>query len=71
LLSPLLSAGAAFDLLHLSLHHLLIILTVMAVGMAGGWTLYAYLANRSSSQHGRGAGGGGYLPVRQQDSDET
>jgi hypothetical protein len=70
LLSLLLPAGAAFDLLHLSLYHLLVILTVMAVAMAGGWTLYAYLANRSSSRHGRGAGGG-YLPVHQQDSDET
>lgn len=57
-------AGAAFDVLHLSLHHLLLILTCMAGVMAAGWSLYAWIANRGS---GRPGSRGGYLPVRQSD----
>lgn len=52
--------GAAFDILHLSLHQLLLILTVAAVAMAAVWVGYAWAANRSSSSTPRR-----YLPVRQ------
>jgi hypothetical protein len=54
--------GAAFDVLRLSLHHLLLILTTMAGVMAVGWSLYAWVANRSKA-----GARAGYLPVRQSD----
>ena len=48
------------------------VVTRMQDNQDGGWTMFAYLANRSSSsRHGRGGGGCGYLPVRQQDGDDT
>lgn len=51
-------------MLHLSLDQLLLILTVMAGVMAVGWSLYAWVANRSGGSAGTR---GGYLPVRRSD----
>lgn len=62
--APHVLAGAAFDVLHLSLDQLLLILTVMAGVMAVGWSLYAWVANRSGGSAGTR---GGYLPVRRSD----
>lgn len=57
-------AGAAFDILHLTLHQLLAILTTAGCAMAAGWAYYAWKTNRDEASRGhllRSA----YLPVRQ------
>ncbi|KAL4437964.1 hypothetical protein ABPG77_004185 [Micractinium sp. CCAP 211/92] len=59
--------GAAFDVLHLTLEQLVLILTAAAIVEAAGWCAYAFLANRSERREGLG---GGYQPVLQKDTDE-
>lgn len=59
-------AGAAFDVLHLALHDVLLILTAVAAAAAVGWSLYAWAANRSG-----GGAAAAYMPVRQRDADDT
>lgn len=64
---PVPPTGAAFDVLHLTLQQLLLILTAAALVEAAGWCAYAFLANRSEQGDGLG---GGYQPVQQKDTDE-
>ncbi len=64
---PVPPSGAAFDVLHLTLQQLLLILTAAALVEAAGWCAYAFLANRSERGDGLGSG---YQPVQQKDTDE-
>lgn len=68
-LARLIPSGAAFDVLHLTLGQLLLILTAAALAEAVGWCAYAFLANRAEEREG--GYGGGYLPVQQKDMDEV